>query len=764
MRMLKNVKRMIATVLSVTTCLTPGLGVSANGGNNKAITIQTGPLDKNQLPNQLPLVYNDDYFDGSAFDYNESLATASLALELSGFADTSDYADQAKNAKKALGELGFGDIQENDGYQEKTATDSIGVVAANKKIKSNNEEYTLIPVVIRGGGYEKEWGGNAKVGKSGDHEGFDTAATKAKEFVDNYIKEKKIKGKVKLWIVGYSRGGATAGLLGVKFNRDFISTLNELNKDSKDPSDEEYYNSYVEKERARTSKKYESEIEMNPNDLYVYTFEAPMGMNIADGSGLYEYKGDIPYSGSKKSDQAIYENIHNTINDDDFVTKVAPRIWGFARPGVDHKLLEGRRANDVKNTEEVLNSFLVNQAYPGSIKYVGNTLVKKSKSWKQMIFGPTETLIDFWTGFARIEDFSGLGDGIIGVLDRALNRARKWENDQKYKNMNTREYYADRYQATISKLAVAIMGDFDKAISEGSRIVKRNDKDLESIKLALAVNTNDFDKPFNKLIDEFSKKMNVNFDAQERKNLINLIKGADQYAESALLLYFISYDPAVFEMHAPEVHLATLISKDKKNKDLYDAQIKKINADNADQIQNAKEKENILKEFVDIGKDEKKDSSEFVDIGKDEKKDSSEFVDIEKVAEEDSSEFVDIEKVAEKVAEEDSSGFVDVKKDMYDQGITEYGWNRACAFKKEMDDFKEAHRKNIFKKTSDKLGKGLKGAARGLGVGSAVSLAIQGGKKGVDLTKKGTEKVVKGLYDGVKYGFQWIRFGSKKNK
>ena len=61
--MLKNVKRMIATVLSVTTCLTSGLVVSADGGSNKAITIQ---MESSNI-NQLPLVYNDNYFDKSAF-------------------------------------------------------------------------------------------------------------------------------------------------------------------------------------------------------------------------------------------------------------------------------------------------------------------------------------------------------------------------------------------------------------------------------------------------------------------------------------------------------------------------------------------------------------------------------------------------------------------------------------------------------------------------------------------------------------------------
>lgn len=357
MEILKNAKRIIATVLSVTTSFTPGLVVSANAGNNKVITVQCGE----SALKKLPLVYNDDYFNNSSFEYNESLATASLALELSGFANRSDYTNQAKNAKQALKELDFGDIEENDDYKRQTEADTIGVVAANKKIKSNNEEYTLIPVVIRGGGYEQEWIGNAKVGKSGDHEGFNTAATKAKNFVDNYIQNKNIQGKVKLWIVGYSRGGATAGLLGVKFNNDFKLTLNELPAESKNCSNEDYYNSYVNKEKERTYKKYGKEIEMNPNDLYVYTFEAPMGMNIVSGSGLEEYAGDIPYSKSEKNNRAIYDNIHNTINDDDFVTKVAPKDWGFVRPGVDHKLLEGRKDNEIKDMESILYEFLADR-------------------------------------------------------------------------------------------------------------------------------------------------------------------------------------------------------------------------------------------------------------------------------------------------------------------------------------------------------------------------------------------------------------------
>ena len=131
MSILKNVKRVIAVILSVVTCLTPGLFVSANGGD-KVITIQMGSSNIKQWP----LVYNDDYFSKSSFEYNESLATASLSLELSGFANKSSYNNQAVNAKRALKELDFDDIEDNDDYKRITEADTIGVVAANKKIKS----------------------------------------------------------------------------------------------------------------------------------------------------------------------------------------------------------------------------------------------------------------------------------------------------------------------------------------------------------------------------------------------------------------------------------------------------------------------------------------------------------------------------------------------------------------------------------------------------------------------------------------------------
>lgn len=570
MQILKTVKKMTAVILSAATCLTPGLFVSADGGD-KAITIQMGSSNIKKLP----LIYNDDYFNTSSFEYNESLATASLALELSGFANKSDYANQAVNAKKALNDLGFDDIKENDDYKRITESDTIGVLAANKKIKSNNEEYTLVPVVIRGGGYDNEWASNAKIGKTGDHEGFNMAATKAKQFVDDYIKEKHFQGKVKLWIVGYSRGGAVASLLGVKFDNDFTSTLKEINNDSKNCSNEDYYSNYVNKERERTLNKYGSEIEINPNDLYVYTFEAPMAMNIINGSGLNEYKGNIPYSKSQKDNRAIYKNVHNTVNDDDLIANIAPREWGFARPGVDHKLLEGRKSSDIATMENILKEFLVNKVSKAEWDKKSEEEKKKSKEYAVKYVGKKLENNKYKCGIHNYFEFS---DRIIQLLNKSLDRMRTSNLNTSLRKKSNREFFVDKYQVIISKLAVAILSDRDKFEKVVKDMLQDYKWDLYALLGKALVNTNYLDKSFNNIVDVFSEKMKIDFSKEEKQAILDLLKSMDQFTELPFLFYGFINSSSILKMHDPEVHLATLISKDNK-RDKYLEQMRKINGD-----------------------------------------------------------------------------------------------------------------------------------------------------------------------------------------
>ena len=239
--------------------------------------------------------YSDDYFKAAsdayqnkALPYNPSLATMSLNLELAAWASPTqnDYLFKSDNAKKLLGKLGFNHFEANDGFKFRPTKDSIGAIAAEKKLTVDEEDYTLIALAIRGGGYEAEWASNVTLGTSGQHQGFHKASQDVLKFLDNYIKTHHIKGKIKLWLTGYSRGGATANLL-----------AGELNSGRKLP-----------------------QVELAPSDLYAFCFEPPAGTLAS-----FDPR-------NKKND-----NIINIVNLNDVVTKVAPdtKNFEFTRYGKD---------------------------------------------------------------------------------------------------------------------------------------------------------------------------------------------------------------------------------------------------------------------------------------------------------------------------------------------------------------------------------------------------------------------------------------------
>ena len=122
--------------------------------------------------------YSDNYFAKSAYNYSPSLATMSLSFAMSAFGSSdggqTDYTNKSSNARALLKEMGFADenIAVNDWFTKKPTTDSIGVIIGNKPVKVKDEEYTLIAVAVRGGGYEQ---GRDRVpilaiGTSGQHQ------------------------------------------------------------------------------------------------------------------------------------------------------------------------------------------------------------------------------------------------------------------------------------------------------------------------------------------------------------------------------------------------------------------------------------------------------------------------------------------------------------------------------------------------------------------------------------------------------------------
>ena len=120
-------------------------------------------------------------------------------------------------------------IYVNDNNTSKPGTDTIGVSIGSKVLqqydgstgKLKDTDSTLIVVTIRGANYEKEWASNVTLGNGadtdGEAQGFSEAADQTIEAVDYYISRYDLQdeveaGKVKFWVAGFSRAGATANI------------------------------------------------------------------------------------------------------------------------------------------------------------------------------------------------------------------------------------------------------------------------------------------------------------------------------------------------------------------------------------------------------------------------------------------------------------------------------------------------------------------------------------------------------------------------
>ena len=244
------------------------------------------------------MYYEDNYFDIDSTTYSPQLASASICFSLASFASSEgDYTHKFKNAEKLLNKLGFADFSTNDFYKRQPETDSIGVLAANKKIG----EYTLIAVGIRGAGYESEWASNVTLGnrEDGYHQGFREAAEHYIAFLKNYITSYNIEGDIKIWATGYSRAGATCNI---------VCGL-------------------MDEKIAKGEKLFGDNVSITKEHLYSYCFEPPMGApKVCDDENNIIVKGDR------------FNNIFNILNFNDPVPLAAMTELGFTRYGVDYVL------------------------------------------------------------------------------------------------------------------------------------------------------------------------------------------------------------------------------------------------------------------------------------------------------------------------------------------------------------------------------------------------------------------------------------------
>ena len=232
--------------------------------------------------------YSDQFFKGSAYEYNPSLATLSLCFAISAMVeDGGPYESKKPHAAgEMLKKTGF---KNNTcyGYNVEPATKDnvIACVIGNKDLDENT---TLIAIAVRGGGYEGEWGYNFQVGESTDHVGFKNAKEIVINNLGDFVKSHRseFKENVKFWITGYSRSAAVANLVAAAL-------------------DERVSNIYINK------------LNYSPKEVFAYTFETPQNTT------------------NQNARNELYKNIFNIINPIDPVPRVAPSSWGYKRFGID---------------------------------------------------------------------------------------------------------------------------------------------------------------------------------------------------------------------------------------------------------------------------------------------------------------------------------------------------------------------------------------------------------------------------------------------
>lgn len=229
--------------------------------------------------------YRDDFFDGDAKTFSKDLELLSFASSVAGSNQMT-----AKN---------FYDTLEFDNYidrnYDKTEVDSIAYYIAHKTITN----YDLISISIRGLGYQEEWANNFVIGEYGNHKGFDDSAEAIYQTLANYISTYYSGKNIKLWVSGYSRGGAVANVLASKI-------LHE-----------------------------KEDISISEDDSFFYTFESPAAVSL---------------------DNAIeYQNIHNIINENDIVPMIPPIQYGLSRCGTDVVLSD----TNIESAVEAFDQYLI---------------------------------------------------------------------------------------------------------------------------------------------------------------------------------------------------------------------------------------------------------------------------------------------------------------------------------------------------------------------------------------------------------------------
>ena len=402
--------RIIAGALTLITAFSVGATALTS-----ASAAETGKVESITYKST-PIYYSDDYFRHSSTEYDPHLAT--LSCIMTNFSvpldnpksvdDSSWYSKQPDRLHGFFDSIGFMDFDTNEDYVSRSGFDTIGVG-------------------IRSGGYFREWSNNVYLGDGSKsdymHEGWYNAANKTINYINEYISANQITGKVKLWIAGFSRGGATANLA--------AGLLDNRIKDSEET--------------------FSNGATLRHDDLFAYTFEAPQGANYNSQN-------------VEKPGSELYNNIYNVVNPNDPVPKVAMSEYGFTRFGTDKfittKFFDPQSFDD--NRDVFLNLYAAN----GSARsdYKADDFKMYGTPLKKMAPLVAELAVCLPAGATHI--YSKIKDGSILTKDDTkanydANIATYLLLEEMTSNIGSRDDYSKKYQQGVSNFLLSLMNDVD---------------------------------------------------------------------------------------------------------------------------------------------------------------------------------------------------------------------------------------------------------------------------------------------------------------
>ena len=268
--------------------------------------------------------YDLSVFSHPSAVYDHEMCRLACALVTVGYDDlTEDPSAEAVSGfpwtqyglKKVLDAMGF-DHQE---IQPKAERDEVSYFIASRDIDLPEGTFNLVVAAFIGS-YKKTWFSNfdpcglervANGGKgyAGDaekgmiHLGFADARDFVHGRISAFIRRNRTGNPIKLFLMGHSRGAATANLLGAK---------------------------------VLANGGFADDIRIDADNVYTYGFATP---NYADGKKL-----DL--------NDARFKRIYNIVSPEDFVTEVMPRAIGFGRYGTVYSLLGQDNASLTDYAEE----------------------------------------------------------------------------------------------------------------------------------------------------------------------------------------------------------------------------------------------------------------------------------------------------------------------------------------------------------------------------------------------------------------------------